>query len=203
MLRFAAPALWFFFAFAAPTYAATVTINVRTPAGQAIENAVVFIEAASTRPGTAASFSYPLRVSQQDISFKPYVLIVPVGARVAFPNLDKVRHHVYSFSRAKKFELKLYGRDETHMVSFDTPGTVALGCNIHDAMSAFVKVVDTPFAEKTGASGQVVLRNLPPGAATVRVWHPNAQAKGNEFSAPLAIGGADIAQIVTLRLAAR
>jgi plastocyanin len=186
---------------AAPASAVTVSISVRTPEGAPVENAVVMIETAG-RTGTPNAFSYPARVTQQNIMFSPYVLLVPVGATVAFPNQDKVRHHVYSFSRAKKFELKLYGRDESHSVTFDKPGTVALGCNIHDAMSAFVKVVDTPFAEKTGASGQVVLRNIPAGAATVRVWHPFALAKGNEFSAPLAISANDTAQVVTLRLGA-
>lgn len=181
--------------------AATVSITVRDPDGKAIENAVVSIAASSTRPGTPPGFSYPLRVSQKDIQFQPYVLLVPVGARVSFPNLDKVRHHVYSFSRAKRFELKLYGREESRAVLFDTPGVVALGCNIHDSMSAFVKVVDTPFAEKTGASGQAVLRDLPVGRATVRVWHPRAQARGNEFIAPIEIGASDVAQVVTLGLA--
>ena len=65
---------------------------------------------------------------------------MPVGATVSFPNRDKVRHHVYSFSAAKKFDLKLYGRDETRSVVFDKPGVVALGCNIHDVMSGFIVV---------------------------------------------------------------
>jgi plastocyanin len=183
-----------------PASAASVTITVRTAEGKPLENAVVSIETPSSRPGTPPAFSYPLRVTQQNIQFSPYVLLVPVGATVAFPNLDKVRHHVYSFSRAKKFELKLYGRDETNSVTFDKAGTVPLGCNIHDAMSAFVKVVATPFAGKSGPNGQVVLRNLPAGQATVRVWHPSAAARGNEFSAPLQIGSADLAQIVTLQM---
>lgn len=191
----------FFFGLACvPAHAANVTVTVRTPDGGPVENAVVSIETGAMRPGTAPTFSYPPRVTQQDIAFKPYVLLVPVGARVAFPNLDRVRHHVYSFSRAKRFELKLYGRDETHFVTFDQPGAVALGCNIHDAMSGFVKVVATPFAEKTGASGQAVIRGVPPGAALVRVWHPQAQARGNEFSAPLSVGMGDTAQQVTLRI---
>lgn len=187
---------------AVPASAATVAVSLRTPEGQPVENAVVMIETASTRLGTPNAFNYPARVTQQNIKFNPYILIVPVGATVSFPNQDKVRHHVYSFSRAKKFELKLYGRDETHSVTFDKAGVVALGCNIHDAMSAFVRVVDTPFAEKTGAAGQVVLKGVPAGAATVRVWHPHALARGNEFSAPLSVGSADTAQVVTLRIKA-
>lgn len=189
------------FGLAVPAAAATVTISVRSLEGRPLENAVVSIETPTARAGTPPNFSYPAVVKQQDIKFQPYVLLVPVGARVAFPNFDKVRHHVYSFSSAKKFELKLYGRDESRSVVFDKAGDVALGCNIHDSMSAFVKVVDTPFAERSGADGQVVIRNVPVGRAIVHVWHPQAQAKNHEFVAPLSIAG-DVAQVVTLRVAA-
>lgn len=187
---------------ASPSLAATVTVLVRSPDGHPLENAVVSIESPAARPGTPPTFDYPLKVTQQDIAFHPYVLLVPKGARVSFPNLDKVRHQVYSFSKTKKFELKLYGREEDRSVLFDTPGTVALGCNIHDRMSAFIRVVDTPFAEKTDASGRVTIRGVPPGRATIRVWHPAAVAKNGEFVAPLPVGDADQAQTVTMRVGA-
>ena len=118
-------------------------------------------------------------MAQKNIQFVPHVLIVPVGASVSFPNRDKVRHHVYSFSKAKKFDLKLYGRDETRSVVFDKPGVVALGCNIHDAMSGFILVVDTPYAMQTGADGHVTIANVPAGGATVRLWHPAIRAPDN------------------------
>ncbi len=110
-----------------------------------------------------------------------------MGATVAFPNRDTVRHQVYSFSPAKSFELKLYGRDETRTVKFDRVGVIALGCNIHDSMVGFIKVVDTPFAAKTDAQGQVTLHGLPAGAGTLKVWHPYLKAAGNELSTALAL----------------
>lgn len=133
-------------------------------------------------------FAWPYRVSQHDMTFDPFVLVVPVGGEVSFPNQDTVRHHVYSFSPAKSFELKLYGQDETRTVRFDKPGIVALGCNIHDQMSAFIVVVDTPFAAKTDASGQATLRNLPGDQARLTVWHPYGKAKGGSITQPVAIG---------------
>ncbi len=122
-----------------------------------------------------------MEMVQQDLQFHPFVLIVPAGAVVAFPNRDDVRHHVYSFSPAHPFELKLYGRDETRTVRFDHPGAIALGCNIHDNMIAFIKVVDTPYAAKSGADGVASLRGAPPGQAVLHVWHPYLRAAGNEI----------------------
>ena len=36
------------------------------------------------------------------------VTVVPTGTAVHFPNRDTVRHHLYSFSPVKTFEIKLY-----------------------------------------------------------------------------------------------
>lgn len=180
--------------------AADLTVLVRTPQGKPIANAVV-----SAYPATGAERSRlrtagALRVTQHDMSFDPFVLVAPVGAEVSFPNLDTVRHHVYSFSPAKTFELKLYGHDETRTVRFDKPGVVALGCNIHDQMSAFIVVVDTPFAAKTDAAGQVVLHDLPPAALRLQVWHPYAKLKQNTLTRALAAPAAGQRETVVLDL---
>jgi hypothetical protein len=140
-----------------------------------------------------------MKMAQQNIRFDPFVLIVPVGAEVSFPNYDKVRHHVYSFSPAKTFELKLYGHDETRTVRFDKPGTVALGCNIHDRMVAFIRVVDTPFAAKTNAAGVAELQGVPEGRAVLHVWQPYLKGAGNEVTEAITVPpGGDMHEIVTV-----
>nr|QQZ50020.1 hypothetical protein JKL49_25860 [Phenylobacterium glaciei] len=115
------------------------------------------------------------------------MLIVPVGSNVNFPNKDNVRHHVYSFSPTKKFELKLYGRDESRSVLFDKAGVVALGCNIHDQMIAYVVVVDTAYAAKTGADGFALIRNAPAGNAVMTVWQPYVKTAKNQVVKTIAI----------------
>ena len=66
--------------------------------------------------------------------FVPHVLPVVVGTAVTFPNHDQIHHHVYSFSRAKTFEMPLYKGENAPPVAFDQPGAVKIGCNIHDWM---------------------------------------------------------------------
>jgi plastocyanin len=161
--------------------AADLTVTVRTAAGQPVKDAVVTVHPVEARAGQAIRFDWPMKVDQRDLQFDPFVLVVPVGGQVTFPNRDGVRHHVYSFSPAKRFELKLYGRDESRSVQFDKAGVVALGCNIHDSMVAFIKVVDTPYAAKSPASGSTAFRGLPAGAAVVRVWHPYLRGQNNEI----------------------
>ncbi len=167
--------------------AADLSVSLRA-ANEPVVDAVVTVYPASGTPAGPIKFDWPLRMAQKNIQFTPFVLIVPVGATVAFPNLDSVRHHVYSFSPARRFELKLYGRDELETVKFDKAGAVALGCNIHDPMIAFIKVVDTPYAAKSDAAGHVVVHGLPPGKAVVRIWHPFLKAAGNEIARNVIIG---------------
>jgi hypothetical protein len=118
---------------------------------------------------------------------------------VGFPNKDKVRHHVYSFSAAKKFELPLYGQQEERTVTFEKTGVVALGCNIHDVMIGYIYVADTPFAAKTDASGAVVLRGLPGGTGTLSVWHPDMKSNRAAIDKPLTAGETAAAVSLSLR----
>jgi plastocyanin len=162
--------------------AGDLSLTVRDAAGRPVQHAVVTVHPAQGAPRAPIRFPWPMTVAQKDVQFTPFVLIVPVGAVVAFPNQDKVRHHVYSFSAGNKFELKLYGREENRSVTFKAAGVAAIGCNIHDQMVGFIKVVDTPYAIKTGADGVATISGLPAGSATVRIWHPSLKAKDNEIS---------------------
>jgi plastocyanin len=171
----------------AAAQAADVGVQVRTADGEPVANAVVTITPASKGTPAPAKFSWPLQIGQRELAFDPFVLIVPAGAQVAFPNFDTVSHHVYSFSSAKKFEIQLYGHDETRAVAFPTPGVVALGCNIHDKMSAFIYVTDSPYAAKTDARGNATIAGVPAGAATAEIWHPHATATGQRLQQALTV----------------
>ncbi len=166
--------------FATSATAAELDLTLATAAGKAIPDAVVMVRPDGGPRG--GGLRGPFVMAQKGMAFQPYVLIVPLGAEVAFPNLDPFHHHVYSFSKAKAFELKLYGQAEVRKVTFDRPGVVAIGCNIHDNMSAYIRVVDTPFAAKTGAGGLSVVRDLPTGPATITVWHPYLKAPQGEVT---------------------
>jgi hypothetical protein len=109
---------------------------------------------------------------QRDQSFNPDVLALSVGKKVEFPNEDPFRHHVYSFSPAKRLELNLYVGDEVQEVTFDQAGEVALGCNIHDDMLGYIYVVDTNLFGTTDNTGTVVITGLEDDTGyEAQVWH--------------------------------
>jgi plastocyanin len=170
-----------------------IAVTVKDPAGHPVADAVVILDG----PRRAAAPGH-FTINQQHTMFMPFVLVVPVGSTVDFTNLDPFRHHVYSFSPAKKFELKLFGQGEKRAVTFDKPGTVALGCNIHDTMQAFIQVVDTAYAGKTGKDGRVVLRGAPDGNVRLTVWHPYLRAPGNQLI--VTAGGGNVSVPVSVKL---
>jgi plastocyanin len=168
----------------APAAAADLVVQVSGVDGKPVENAVVVLRPSAGRPsGGPIRFAWDYAMVQQHIRFEPFVLIVPTGAEVSFPNRDKVRHHVYSFSATKKFELKLYGREEQRKVLMDKAGVVALGCNIHDQMIGYIFVTDTPLTAKTDAQGLATLRGAP-GPGTLTIWHPYLKAARNQITQP-------------------
>lgn len=107
---------------------------------------------------------------------------VQVGTPILFPNKDNIRHHVYSLSPAKKFELPLYAGVPAAPVVFDKEGFVTLGCNIHDWMIAYVAVLATPYFQVTDRQGQATLNGLPAGHYTVKAWQPLLKGKPEQLA---------------------
>jgi plastocyanin len=166
---------------------AAVVVQVLDAAGQPLPNAVVYAE-----PQGGGALKPPARqasIEQKDKTFFPLVSVVQTGTAIVFPNNDSVRHHVYSFSPAKTFELKLYSGTPGSPVVFDKPGTVVLGCNIHDQMVAFVQVVNTPFFGVSDRSGTVRLEGITNGNYALKAWYFSMPQSQPAVAQPLQVQG--------------
>ena len=177
-------------------HAAVVEVAVSGSDGKPLPETVVFLESREAR--AAARPMDAVEIEQDKRRFTRRVTVVTTGSEITFPNRDTVRHHVYSFSPAKTFELKLYKGEDANPVLFDRSGIAVLGCNIHDNMIAWVVVVETPHYGVSRA-GKLRLGNVPPGSYRLRSWHPalpvGAPALDQALEVPA--GGA----AVTLQLA--
>lgn len=155
---------------ASPATAGNLVVRVVDQAGRPVSDAVVTIDLIG-RPPQQGRVPGQFRVEQRNMMFHPLVSVVPVGATVVFPNLDTTRHHVYSFSPAKRFELKLFARDQSRSIRVDKAGIIAVGCNIHDRMSAFLFVSSNRWAQRA-ERGTATFRDAPNGLSRITVWHP-------------------------------
>ncbi|XOV81126.1 MAG: methylamine utilization protein [Aestuariibacter sp.] len=151
------------------TMAATVEIQVAAPNGETVPGAAVILQAKSA---TAIAADKTLAIMDQvDRQFKPRILVVPKGAPVMFPNSDSIKHHVYSFSPAKVFEIQLYKGSDNEPVIFNKAGVVELGCNVHDWMLGYIYVADSPYFAQLDENNSATI-DVPEGEYTLRIWHP-------------------------------
>ena len=134
-------------------------------AGQAVGNAVVWIEAA-----TGAARRPRAVLHQRSLKFAPQVLAVRTGTVVDFPNEDRVFHNVFSFRDGKKFDLGIYPVGATKQVTFSESGVSRLFCNIHPNMAGYVVAVDSPWFATSAVDGRFVIPDVEPGTYTWRAW---------------------------------
>jgi plastocyanin len=164
---------------------AELAVRVTNDSDSPLADAVIFMpdraKGAATARGRGA-------IVQRDRIFQPFVTVVRRGTAINFPNDDPFMHHVYSFSPAKHFEIKLYKGTPASPVVFDRSGVVVLGCNVHDWMIAYVLVVDTPVFEKTGKDGVARFGNLPAGPHQLMVWVPGMREPASLLQLTLAEG---------------
>jgi plastocyanin len=181
---------------AGAAHAAGVTVLVSDEAGQPLADAVVMLEPVGGK--LPVKPMAPVDIGQSKRQFDPQLTVVTVGTPVNFPNFDTVRHHVYSFSPIKTFELKLYAGVPGKPVVFDKPGEAVLGCNIHDRMAAWVVVAETPWFAQSGSDGSARIADAPAGAYRLSVWHPGLAANTPPLTKTLQIGTAEIREALKL-----
>lgn len=177
----------------------SVRFQIVDDRGLPVRDAVIEVHP-DAKPSGPVRFPWKMGMAQKDQQFVPGTLVIAKGSTVAFPNLDRVRHSIYSFSKPARFEIELYGQDQTRKHTFPVTGSVKLGCNIHDHMRGYIRITDTPFAGKTDAQGNLILQGVAKGAATVTVWHPQLRAPGNAATSRYTIAGGSQAHKITVSL---
>ncbi len=174
---------------AAKVQAAEITGQTMLAGKGAMREAVIYLEG-----GAKATAQPKSIIDQRDKTFIPHVTVIPRGTTVQFPNHDTVFHNVYAYFNAKKFDLGMYPRGATKTVTFDKTGVVALLCNVHSDMSAYIVVVDTPYYAISDSKGQFKIHGVPPGAYTLHAWHES----GAVTTQPITVTGTDSTLTVTL-----
>jgi plastocyanin len=146
-------------------------VRVADARGAPVADAIVSVR---PRGGKDVPKPAPARriIDQKNLAFVPSLEVFRPGDEVVFRNSDGTRHHVYSFSPAAKFEFVLAPRESSPPLRLERTGVVAVGCNIHDSMIAWLYVTDAPWTARTGPDGRARFDALPPGDYEVRAWQP-------------------------------
>jgi plastocyanin len=147
-----------------------------------LSDVVVFVE--GVKGGKPAPASLSVTMTMKAKSFIPHVIVVPVGAKVEFPNEDPIFHNAFSVSPENRFDLELYKKPKTGAWVFKAPGVVNVYCNIHPQMSAVVVVRDNPFYARTGKDGTFSIAGVPAGRYTLVAWHERGGERSMEIQVP-------------------
>ncbi|RZA18269.1 MAG: methylamine utilization protein [Lysobacteraceae bacterium] len=182
--------------------AGQVVVSVGDARGRAVVDAVVTLRPVGGSPAAMATPATPDRhiIDQRNLQFMPYLQVFRPGDEVVFRNSEATRHHVYSFSPARAFEFVLGPGQRSPPLKLDKPGAIAVGCNIHDQMIAYLYVTDAPRFVQTTATGRAVFDALPSGDYEVRVWQPRLRPGKPEPRQQVRVAGAGPATTVSVSL---
>ena len=161
-------------------HAAELAVQLVDADNKPIENVVVYATPKTGIEGLPKNYK-KLVVGQKDKKFSPYVTVMQTGQQITFSNQDDITHHVYSVSGNNRFDFKLKAGTTQTTKAMDSAEEVAMGCNIHDWMSGYVLVVDTPYYGNTNELGELSLTLDVMGEYEVTVWHPQLDTKANRF----------------------
>jgi len=143
-------------------------LNAGQVAASPKQLAVVYLEVPGAKKPPPAK---PAVMLQSGYQFAPGVLAVQTGTQVIFPNEDSDYHNVFSYSKAKRFDLGRFRKSETPpALTLDKAGEVRLYCEIHQHMRGVILVLDTPYFTTTDAEGRYRLSGVPSGSFQLKAW---------------------------------
>jgi len=146
-----------------------ISITVLDKDNSPVKDAVVQLIAKN--PVSSNGTKSSTQMTQKNKQFYPQVISIEQGASVTFSNFDDIQHHVYSFSKLKTFQLVISKDTLEPPITFDKPGAISIGCNIHDWMLAYIYVSETPYNAVTNIEGKAALMSVPDGDYSVEIWH--------------------------------
>jgi hypothetical protein len=162
-----------------------VTIKVINTQAIPVEGMVVFLTPKNIHHSFPRNPS-TLIVAQKNKSFAPYVAVTQKGQSIAFENQDNITHHIYSVSGGNRFDFKIKSGHSKSTQQLNHAEEIAMGCNIHDWMSGYVLVVDTPYYTQTNAQGLATMALSVAGSYTLTVWHPQLDVEDYKIEQTIA-----------------
>ncbi len=112
-------------------------------------------------------------LDQKECQYEPRLLAVRVGQPVDFLNSDPIFHNVKSLSKENEnFNVAMPLKNDKMTKVFQKPEIfIESKCSVHPWMSASIAVLDHPYFQVTGASGEFSISNVPVGTYTLEAWH--------------------------------
>src|SRR2546426_44937 len=146
----------------------TVVVN----ANGTLANVFVYVKSGLPASYTAPAPAGPVTLDQDGCRYHPHVLGIQVGQTLAIKNSDGILHNIKAKAKANRPFNISQPSVMTSSKTFDKPEVmVALECNVHGWMHAWLGVLPHPFFGVSSGDGSFALKGLPPGTYTIEAWH--------------------------------
>jgi plastocyanin len=141
-----------------------------------VQGTFVILEGVESPPGARpAATTQSVLIDQKDCQYVPHTMIVPVNSKVEITNSDPILHNVngrQGDSKVFNYAQARQGQRETVDMTMTKPGIITLACDAgHPWMSAFIYVAPNPYVALTDSNGEFVIKDVPPGTYTLKMWH--------------------------------
>ncbi|MCQ9205881.1 MAG: hypothetical protein NG737_06185 [Omnitrophica bacterium] len=123
----------------------------------------------------------PAKMDQISLVFVPRVLPILLGTTVAFYNADDLKHNVFGVGDYD-FDLGTWGKGRVVPYTFDKLGEVAILCNVHPEMEAYIIVLQNPYFALTDEAGNYKIKNVPSGTYKIKTWHDRLKSVKKEVT---------------------
>ena len=167
-------------------FAAGITVEVVDVNNKAVAGLVVYLEPLENQYLQSTQVK-PLIIYQSDKAFSPYVSVISKGAIATFSNKDDITHHIYSVASKNRFSFRIKSGSSNQTEPLSVTGKILMGCNIHDWMSGYLMIVDTPLYSKTNPYGETTLEIPVLGRYNLVVWHPQLSEKNQSISREITV----------------
>ena len=114
-----------------------------------------------------------VNLDQKGCIYKPHVVAVQAGQAINITNSDPTTHNVHPLPR----ENREWNKSQTSgapAIDYKFPRPemkIAVKCNIHPWMQAYIHVMEHPYFAVTDSAGSFEIKNLPPGTYTLQATH--------------------------------
>lgn len=162
-------------------FAGTIKGKVESSRLKSHKDILVYID--NVEGKTFSPKGEPEVMDQIGLVFIPRVIPITSGSAVSFKNSDDVLHSVFGVGD-DEFDLGTWKGDEIRDYTFNKLGDVAILCNVHPEMEAYVVVLQNPYHALTDEEGKYQITNVPAGKYKLKTWHDRLRPVVKEIEVP-------------------
>ena len=158
---------------------ATVRGIVKGKKVGSLTNAVVYVERIKDKKFVPPKTNVVLETKSH--SFSPHILPILAGTTVEIPYYDNIKSCEYTHISFDKPEKGIKSESAKKALTFSNPGVLPLYCKIHNEMSAFIIVCETPYFCVSDDKGNYKIQNIPEGKYKISVWQEDEFLKNKNL----------------------